>query len=113
MDKLRIAMWKTLQINGGYYGVLVILSNCVFQFKAIVKPFSDTHRMVNIIYSATTVISILLYILAYYKKNTKFILPAFSIVMLRNAIRLFDFEGTVAHLTETEWVILCISQWLT
>ena len=99
MDKLRIEMWNTLKINGGYYGLLINFTNVIYQFGAIVKPHSETHLVVNIAYTAMTMTSILLYLLSYYKKNTVYIFPAFAIVAVRNVIRMIDLEGTTSHIT--------------
>ena len=103
-------MWNDLQKNGGYYGLLMNFSNILYQYNAITKPYSERHMLVNIIYSVFTVISLSLYWVAYCKKKTQYITPAFLIVAFRNILRLFDFEESVQFMSLTEWTIICIMQ---
>jgi hypothetical protein len=68
---------------------------------AIITPYSDTHRNVNIIYTVATAVSLTLYMLSYYYKKTNLIIPAYSVVAIRNLIRLVDFEETRLHMNIT------------
>ena len=58
------------------------------------------------IYTICTIISLLLYLIAYCKNKTALIPPAYAIVAIRNGVRLIDFEDSVSFLNEGEWIVL-------
>ena len=110
---LRKEMWNTLRNTGGSYGLLINITNIIWQYGAITKPYSDTHRKVNIVYSVFTAISLFFYWLSRYKKNSTYMFPAYTIVATRNVLRLIDLENTRMYMNELEWFELCIKQIIT
>ena len=53
------------------------------------------HLYVNIGYFVVTIVSMILFAMAYKWKDSKYIFPGFALVALRMAIRLFDFEDSI------------------
>ena len=62
-------MWKTLEDNGGYWGLAINFSNILYQIKALANPLSDLHMKVNIIYSLCTFLSLSTYLMSWYNKK--------------------------------------------
>ena len=78
------------------------ISNASFQYHAISEPQSDEHLRVNLIYTINTIIIFILLIVSKLKKNL--LIPttyaAMVLLLLRQCIRIFDFENT--RMTDVE-----------
>ena len=74
------------------WGVLINIANIFYQLEAIFTSPSVLSKVVNVLYSIGTIISLTLFGRAYYKKNANLIFPAFAIVALRNTVRMLDIE---------------------
>jgi hypothetical protein len=79
--------------------------NLASEIHDIFKPYSESHRIVNLIYLVFTLTSLVLYGLSYCK-NYNFIVQAYSVVAIMNLVRLADFEQTRYHMSLTSLVFL-------
>ena len=62
---------------------------------AFINPKSKIHMYVNIGYTVMTVTSMVLFTIAFKWKTSKYMFPAYALVALRVAIRLFDAEDSI------------------
>ena len=111
IDILRNNMWKKLQSNGGYFGLCLNFINLFLQFGVFKSPKTDQLKLMNIIYFCCTMVSLLLYLIAYCKNKTSLIFAAYAIVALKTSVRLMDFENSRSFLSGPEWLnmmVVCV-----
>ena len=77
--KLRGNMMK----HGGKIAMMINLCHGYYQTNSLIWPRTTMAFYMSIIYSVCTTTSLYLYFIAYYKKEPKYIIPAFSIVAAR------------------------------
>lgn len=83
-----------LERIGGFLSLILNLSNIGYAIAALLKPLSREHTIVNTVYLTIGCVVLIQFYLALCKNKTELFFPAWVLVGLRNAIRLFDFENT-------------------
>ena len=95
VDILRNAMWKKIQVRGGYIGLFFSITNLLVQLDEIRNLNKDDQdKLVNIIYAICITVSLILYLIAYCKSKTFLIFPAYFILALTTGMKLIDFENS-------------------
>ena len=69
-------------------GKQVVLQSVEFKFEHFADPI-----VIMIIYWCMTSASILMMLASFVKKETKYVRPAFYILIIRNILRIYNFEG--------------------
>jgi hypothetical protein len=97
--------------TGRVFIYFLSFTNMFWQARVSLNPSSEQHRLVNNCYWLIWLVVIIFIILSHVK-STKFIKPAYCLIFVRNALRVFDFEQSRYTLTQVDFLGLLGQQLL-
>ena len=86
------------------FASIMNLGNLAFSLNHVSSPNSEKDKLMNIIYSVNSIIVFILYLLAYCKEKKYLLWHAYSLVVLRNTVRIFDIEESHVNMKNYEWI---------
>ena len=61
---------------------------------ALLKPHSEEHKIMKLVYLTISFIVFIQLFFVFYKNKSALIFPAYVLIGFKNGLRLFDFENT-------------------
>lgn len=104
------SFWNQRMSQTTTWFVINNISNMIFQYNALKKPYNEIHLYLNIAYMVGSILSLIgLWSTHKNPKRRKLQLVIMYYLSLRLTFRLFDFEDTKRHMEHNEWAwLLCI-----
>ena len=95
--------WYKRHVEARRWVWLQMISNTVFQLRAIANPYTDIHYKVNLGYTIYNLVVVCLLIMSYLRKaNSILVLPALILANFRQVIRFLDLEDLKPQTTCNE-----------
>lgn len=93
-----------------FFANMYLGTNIVFQLPILIKPDSEMHLKMNIGYTISNLISIILMAVTYSNpEKLCYVTPSMLILNLKYIIRCLDIEDTRSRMTTDEWESLLIN----
>jgi hypothetical protein len=87
--------WEHQNDMARIWGLVLTFSNLIYSIGAHFTPMNENHFKINIAYSCMSLVSIILFVASFKKKNYNYNFVALIIITCRNITRFWDFEETI------------------